>query len=64
MKIDLLEIGLSVVDWISLAQDRYRWRALVKAVMNLRVPQNAGNYRMAAQLVASRVVLSSTELVS
>jgi hypothetical protein len=26
IKIDLLEIGLSVVDWISLAQDRYRWR--------------------------------------
>jgi hypothetical protein len=35
---DLLEIGLSVFDWIGLAQDRYRWRALVKAVMNLRVP--------------------------
>jgi hypothetical protein len=37
IKIDLLEIGLSVVDWIGLAQDRYRWRALVNAVMNLRV---------------------------
>jgi hypothetical protein len=35
---DLLEIGLSVVDWIGLTQDRYRWRALVNAVMNLRVP--------------------------
>jgi hypothetical protein len=35
---DLLEIGLSVVDWIGLAQERYRWRAVVKAVMNLRVP--------------------------
>jgi hypothetical protein len=34
----LLEIGLNVVDWIGLAQDRYRWRALVDAVMNLRVP--------------------------
>jgi hypothetical protein len=38
IKMDLLEMGLSVVDWIGLAQDRYRWRALVKAVMNLRVP--------------------------
>jgi hypothetical protein len=38
IKIDLLEIGLNVVDWIALAQDRCRWRALVNAVMNLRVP--------------------------
>jgi hypothetical protein len=37
IKIDLLEIGLSVVDWIGLAQDMYRWRALVNSVMNLRV---------------------------
>jgi hypothetical protein len=38
IKMELLEIGLSVVDWIDLAQDRYRWRALVNSVMNLRVP--------------------------
>jgi hypothetical protein len=38
IKVDLLEIGLSVVDWIGLAQDRYRGRALVNAVMKLRVP--------------------------
>jgi hypothetical protein len=38
IKMDLLEIGLSVVDWIGLTQDRYRWRAVVNAVMNLRVP--------------------------
>jgi hypothetical protein len=38
VKMDLTEIGLSVVNWIGLAQDRYRWRALVNAVMDLRVP--------------------------
>jgi hypothetical protein len=38
IKMDLLQIGLSVVDWIGLAQDRYRWTALVNSVMNLRVP--------------------------
>jgi hypothetical protein len=38
IKRDLLEIGLNVVDWIGLAQDRYRWRALVNSVMNLLVP--------------------------
>jgi hypothetical protein len=38
IKIDLLEIGLRVVDSIGLAQDRCRWKALVNAVMNLRVP--------------------------
>jgi hypothetical protein len=36
---DLLEIGVNVVDWIDLVQDRYRWRALVNSVMNLRVLQ-------------------------
>jgi hypothetical protein len=38
VKMDLLEIVLSVVDWIGLAQHRYRWRALANAVMNLWVP--------------------------
>jgi hypothetical protein len=38
IKMDLLEIGLSVVDWIGLDKVRYRWRALVNSVMNLRVP--------------------------
>jgi CRISPR/Cas system-associated protein Cas7 (RAMP superfamily) len=35
---DLTEIGWDGIDWIDLAQDRDRWRALVKTVMNLRVP--------------------------
>jgi hypothetical protein len=43
IKMDLLEVGLSVVDWIGLAQDRYSWRALVNSAMNILVPQNAGN---------------------
>jgi hypothetical protein len=38
IKMDLLEIGWGGVDWIGLAQDRNKWRALVSAVMNLRIP--------------------------
>jgi hypothetical protein len=38
LKMDLREIGFGDVDWIYLAQDRDRWRALVNRVMNLRVP--------------------------
>jgi hypothetical protein len=33
---DLLEIGVSIVDWIGLAQDRCRWRAFVNSVMKVR----------------------------
>jgi hypothetical protein len=38
IKMGLREIGLGDVDWIRLAQDRDRWRAIVNSVMNLRVP--------------------------
>jgi hypothetical protein len=35
---DLVEVGWGDVDWIGLAQDRDRWRALVNLVLNLQVP--------------------------
>jgi hypothetical protein len=42
IRMDLGEVGWGDVDWIGLAQDRNRWRALVNSVLNLRVPWNAG----------------------
>jgi len=38
IRMDLQEVGCGHMDWIRLAQDRDRWRALVSEVMSLRVP--------------------------
>ena len=42
IKMDLQEVGAGCEDWMELAQDRDRWRALVSTVMNLRVPKMGG----------------------
>jgi hypothetical protein len=38
IRMDLVEVGWSDVDWIDLPQDKDRWRALVNSVLNLQVP--------------------------
>ena len=43
IKMDLQEVRGGCEDWMELAQDRNRWRALVSTVMNLRVPKMRGN---------------------
>jgi hypothetical protein len=42
IKVDLQEMGGGCGDWMELAQDRDRWRALVSTVMHLRVPKIRG----------------------
>ena len=44
IRMDLQEVGGGYMDWIGLAQERDSWRTIVSAVMNLRVPWNAGNF--------------------
>ena len=44
IRMDVQEVGCGYMDWIGLAQGRDRWRTLVSAVMNLRVPWNVWNF--------------------
>ena len=52
IKMDLEEVGGDCGDWMELAQDRDRWRALVNTVMNLRVPKMRGIYSLASEPVS------------
>jgi hypothetical protein len=60
---DLGEVGWGDVDWIGLAKDRNRWRALVSVAINLRVQTILGSSRVTTEPMASRVVLTFIHLI-
>jgi hypothetical protein len=61
---NVVEIRWSGMDWIGLAQNRHKWRALANAVMKFGFHKMLVNYRAVTELMAYRVKLNSTESVS
>jgi hypothetical protein len=59
IRMDLVQVGCSDVDWIGLAQDKDRWRAAVNSVLNLRVPYTAGKL---SSILTTRDLSSSAQL--
>jgi hypothetical protein len=59
IRVDFVEMGWGDVNWIGLAQDRDRWRALVNSVLNLRVPLIAGKL---SSVQTTRDLSSSAQL--
>jgi hypothetical protein len=56
IRMELGEVGRGDMDWIGLAKDRNRWRALVNSVLNLRFPLNAG--KLSSGLTSSGLSIS------
>jgi hypothetical protein len=59
IRMDLVQVGWGDMDWIGLAQDRGRWRALVDSLLNLRVRYNAGKL---SSVQTTRDLSSSAQL--
>jgi hypothetical protein len=61
IRMDLVEVEWGDVDWIGLAQDTDKWRALENSVLNLRVPLSAGKLS-GVQILVTRDLSSSAQL--